>query len=106
MNKVNANGFIDWEELMVASERNSKSAAKLTERIVAGVVEVLEIQRRHSHQLTKMETALEELRARAPVQSKPQAPSQNALQFKRVRILPYVSAFAAGAAFVAYFVSW
>jgi hypothetical protein len=56
---------IDWEEMMMNTERSATGASLNAERAVGGVAKVLEIQRHHSQQLSALKKTMEDL-ARRP----------------------------------------
>ncbi len=98
---------IDWEEIMTTTERNSKNAAKMAERTVAALAEALAIQRRHSHQLNRLEKSVEEVKARASSVPNPcrhrsshQAPRQ------RIRKYHLIGVFVMGAVCAEFFANW
>ena len=95
---------IDWEASMKTTESNARIAAKMTERAVAALAKALDTQHRHSQQLSGLERAVEEIRARpAPPPNRPSSPTPRR---QRLHPLPLIVAFVAGAAFVGFFGSW
>ena len=107
MTRPNTTATIDWEATMTATERDSRYAAKMTERAVAALSEALDNQRRHSQQLTDLEQAVKAIAPRpTPIQTPPPPflPENRSPQY---RPLPLILAFVAGAACAAAFItSW
>ncbi len=93
---------------MQSTESNAKVAAKMTERAVAALAEALDNQRRHSQQLSALERAVEEIRARpwpTPA-TPPNRPSLPKPRHQRLHPLPLIAAFVVGAACAAFFGNW
>lgn len=57
---------IDWEEMMVSTERSAKAAARQAERSIGGVAQAIETQRRHSSELTEIRKSLAEIALKPP----------------------------------------
>ena len=53
---------IDWEAAMMESQKNTRLTAKLTERVLSSLTEVIEGQRGSTRTLAKLEKALEEIK--------------------------------------------
>lgn len=108
MTNENTPPTIDWEASMKTTESNAKIAAKMTERAVAALAKTLDNQRRHSQQLSALERAVEEIRARpvptpAPPPNRPSLPPPRR---QRLHPLPLIAAFVAGAVCAGFFASW
>ena len=108
MSRPKTTPTIDWEETMTTTEQNAKVAAKMTERAVGALVEVLDKQDSLSRRMSDLVKAVEEIRARpvptpAPPPNRPSSPTPRR---QRLHPLPLIVAFVAGAACVGFFASW
>ncbi|KUF08659.1 hypothetical protein AVJ23_21640 [Pseudoponticoccus marisrubri] len=108
MSRPQTTPTIDWEETMITTEQNAKVAAKMTERAVGALVEVLDKQESSSKRVSELAKAVEEIRARpvptaAPPPNRPSSPTPRR---QRPHTLPLIVAFVAGAACVGFFASW
>jgi hypothetical protein len=104
------NENIDWEDMMIKTERSATGAAKNAERTVGGVAKVLEEQRLHSLQLTTIEQALAKLDHQQTCHRSQTSPPADSGQGEaetsfRFLALAFVVVFAVGMGLGAYFVS-
>ncbi len=101
---------IDWEEMMASAERSAKTAARLTERSIGGVAQVIETQRRHSSELAEIKQSLAEIALRpqprpSPVTTLASLPPPARWPPVWPSLWTMAAVFAAGIASGAYFVS-
>lgn len=110
MSRPKTTPTIDWEETMITTDQNAKVAAKMTERAVGALVELLDKQESLSRRLSDLANAVEDIKTRPvptstpiPQPSRPSSPPQVR---QRTHPLPLIAAFVAGAVCVGFFVSW
>lgn len=54
---------IDWEQSMLATEASARKSARLSERLIGGLAEVLASQRRLSQEFSEMTRTIAEVKA-------------------------------------------
>ena len=108
---------IDWEQSMLATESSTRKAARLSERTITGLAEVLLNQRRHSQAVSEMKRTIAEMREEViALRSHRPGPTAIPNQIARLpakvqgRSRPFwrwlACAFIVGLAFGASIVSW
>ena len=99
---------IDWEQAMTDTEASARAAARLSERTVGGVAQVIETQDRHSRRLDEIAKTLRQMSAQtqevAPSPLRPPEPVPQPHRPWSWRALAL--AFVIGAACGAFFASW